>query len=129
MKLNDIRAFIYKQLMQNVKNESILFDNQKAEDTNPTKHHLKLTLEDIKKDILEIGGGSDLISGVCKFIVYTPEGFGLSKCFDLLDEIMETFFNKRIEGFFFGNVQINNNGLNENFFSFDVSINFEYEAF
>jgi hypothetical protein len=129
MKLNDIRTFIYNLLAQNFDKEIIFFDNQKAEDLNPTRYHIKLTLEKINKDLLEIGGGSDLISGVCKFIVYTPEGFGLSKCFDLLEKIIETFFNKRTEGFFFGNVEMNNNGLNENFFSFDVSINFEYEAF
>ncbi len=129
MKLNEIRAFIYKYLIQNVQHENIVFDNQKAEEINPTKHHIKLSFDAIKKDLLEIGGSSSMITGTCKFTIYTPEGFGLSKCFEIIDSIIELFFNKKIDGFFFGDLELKNNGLNDNFYSFDVSINFENEVF
>lgn len=129
MKLNEIREFIYKYLMQNIQHENIVFDNQKAQEIDTTKHHIKLSFDDIKKELLEIGGDSSMITGTCMFVIYTPEGFGLSKCFHIIDEITELFFNKRIDGFFFGNLELKNNGQNDNFYSFNVSINFEYEVF
>ena len=129
MTINEIREYIYKILMQNFAQDSVIFDNQKAQDINPTKHYIQLTLDDIDKNILEIGGRPSLITGKIIFKVLTPEGFGLSKCFDVIGKIEQLFFNVSQDGFYFGAMQLKRNGLEESFFSFDVSITFEYEVF
>lgn len=128
MKFEETRELFYQYFLREFNLCEVVLDNQKAE-INPLKQYISFSIEDYKKDILEIGFNSFLLTGILSITVYTPEGAGLSKNWKIIDKLSELFFNKKVENFYCKGLEINNAGFNDTFFLYSIKIPFEGDFF
>jgi hypothetical protein len=128
MKFHEIRELTYKTIKENIFGFNLSFDNQSTAEIDSMSHHVTFSISELRKDSLEIGYGSYLIQGEAKINIYSPEGLGLAKNYELIDKIDELFFNKWIENIYVESISIENLGAVDSFYHFVVKINFEIEA-
>ena len=62
MKFEETRELFYQYFLREFNLCEVVLDNQKAE-INPLKQYISFSIEDYKKEILEIGFNSFLLTG------------------------------------------------------------------